>query len=194
MISFANFHTMCIGMRLWDLHSQTHSAMTFKAFSPNRRTVYKEDYPINGVLTCHKCTNPDHTKDTDLKDTALPCFALPHIQFGNKSNSSDGPRGKETMQRRLNNLKNYFGATHWIVVWIMWPWSPGIRFFLVRFFTADNMCKWHFISLRIYIYIYISPSAQDTNWYHLGGQRFVMFFGDIYVSKARKYMMDFSGV
>ena len=42
----------------------------------------------------------------------------------------------------------------------------------------------------------ISPSAQDTNlanWYHLGGQRFVMFFGYIYVSKARKYMMDFSG-
>ena len=38
---------------------------------------------------------------------------------------------------------------------------------------------------------------QAINWYHLGGgggQRFVMFFGYIYVSKARKYMMDVSGV
>ena len=41
---------------------------------------------------------------------------------------------------------------------------------------------WH---VKNYDILY-SHSAQDTNWYHLGGQMCVMFFGYIYVSKLEK--------
>ena len=33
-----------------------------------------------------------------------------------------------------------------------------------------------------------------ANWYHLGGAKVCYVFGYIYVSKARKNMMDLSGV
>ena len=36
--------------------------------------------------------------------------------------------------------------------------------------------------LHCVMMLHHSPSAQDINWYHLGGQRFVMFFGYIYMS------------